>query len=151
MYYLIYSSCFFLIMLLLTLKFRYIFGFIDLCFLLSKWFSWYILPYLMCSFHRHQGNTFKKCYITFIFLSGGNIWHLIVEACIARILVYSSTQFYLGYVGELVSLLPQSNLVQVSPWAACMESYALTVSLRNVLIATPSLKYFQVLLRGIFN
>ena len=53
---------------------------------------------------------------------------------------------YLDVYGEPINLLPQSNSFQVSPWDAFMGEYRLTVSLRNVLIATPSSRYFQVFL-----
>jgi hypothetical protein len=86
--------------------------------------------------------------------TGGNMWHLIIEACIARRLIDSTAYFWPGYVGELVNPLPQSTPVQVSPWAAFMEGAAFSVSLRNALIATPASslaeleKVYQIAING---
>eukprot|EP00253_Pinus_taeda_P001346 PITA_01346 len=84
--------------------------------------------------------------------TGGSMWHLIVEACIARRLVDSSAYIWPGYVGELVP--PHSTAVEASPWSALMEGATLSVSLKNALIATPASslaeleKVYQIAING---
>eukprot|EP00253_Pinus_taeda_P021926 PITA_21926 len=68
----------------------------------------------------------------------GNMQHLIVEACIARKLIDSSTYLWPGYVGGLINPLSHSIPVQRSPWSAFMEGSPLSISLRNALITTPA-------------
>ncbi|KAH9309638.1 hypothetical protein KI387_037549, partial [Taxus chinensis] len=86
--------------------------------------------------------------------TGGSMWHLIVEACIARRLIDSSAYFWPGYVGELLNPLCYSVPVQGSPWSAFMEGNALSGSLTNALIATPASsladleKVYQIAING---
>ncbi|KAF8041799.1 hypothetical protein BT93_A0407 [Corymbia citriodora subsp. variegata] len=69
---------------------------------------------------------------------GGNMRHLIVEACIARRLMDTSAYFWPGYVPTSVSSIPDSSMKEMSPWSVFMEGGALTASLISSLIATPA-------------
>ncbi|XP_057816725.1 mediator of RNA polymerase II transcription subunit 33A [Cryptomeria japonica] len=86
--------------------------------------------------------------------TGGSMWHLIVEACIARRLIDSSAYFWPGYVRELVNPLSHTAPVQKSPWSALIEGATLSVSLINMLIATPASslaeleKVYQIAISG---
>ncbi|XP_010278916.1 PREDICTED: mediator of RNA polymerase II transcription subunit 33A-like [Nelumbo nucifera] len=70
--------------------------------------------------------------------AGGNMLHLIVEACIARKLIDTSAYFWPGYVSTSSTSLSDSSPVQVSPWSAFMDGANLAGPLRNALIATPA-------------
>lgn len=69
---------------------------------------------------------------------GGNMRHLIVEACIARRLVDTSAYFWPGYVLTSVLSIPDSSMKEMSPWSVFMEGGALTASLVSSLVATPA-------------
>jgi len=66
--------------------------------------------------------------------------HLIVEACIARKLIDTSSYFWPGYVDTLASPM-DSKSVQESPWSAFMNGASLTNLLRNALLVTPASRY----------
>ncbi|KAI4301291.1 hypothetical protein L6164_034583 [Bauhinia variegata] len=68
----------------------------------------------------------------------GNLWHLIVEACIARNLVDTSAYYWPGYVNARSNQIPRSIPAQVPGWSSLMKGSALTPSLVNVLVATPA-------------
>ncbi|KAJ4978294.1 hypothetical protein NE237_009074 [Protea cynaroides] len=78
----------------------------------------------------NRGDTYVK--------AGGNMRHLIVEACIARKLIDTSAYFWPGYVLPSVAPLSDPSPVQGSPWSAFMEGAPLTGPLKNSLIATPA-------------
>ncbi|KAJ7961023.1 Mediator of RNA polymerase II transcription subunit 33A-like [Quillaja saponaria] len=51
----------------------------------------------------------------------GNMWHLIVEACIARNLLDTSAYYWPGFVSKSVITLSDLSPVQKSPWSTFME------------------------------
>ncbi|GLU17803.1 hypothetical protein SLE2022_341560 [Rubroshorea leprosula] len=69
---------------------------------------------------------------------GGNMMHLIVEACIARNLIDTSAYFWPGYVPSSVVSLPDTSPSQRSPWSTFMEGAPLTDSLIDLLFTTPA-------------
>ncbi|XP_048141883.1 mediator of RNA polymerase II transcription subunit 33A-like isoform X2 [Rhodamnia argentea] len=75
---------------------------------------------------------------------GGNMRHLIVEACIARRLMDTSAYFWAGYVPTSVMSIPDSSMKEMSPWSAFMEGGALTASLINSLVATPATCFAEI-------
>eukprot|EP00249_Psilotum_nudum_P014446 c24828_g1_i1 orf=179-4354(+) len=86
--------------------------------------------------------------------AGGNLWHLLVEACIARGLIDTSAYFWPGYTGSSGSSMPHSVSSQSSPWSAFMDGAPLTGPLKNSLMATPAgslaelEKVFQTAING---
>uniref|UniRef100_A0A1D1XID6 Serine hydroxymethyltransferase n=1 Tax=Anthurium amnicola TaxID=1678845 RepID=A0A1D1XID6_9ARAE len=68
----------------------------------------------------------------------GNMRHLIVEACIARNLLDTSTYFWPGYVNGRINQLPHTMPGQVPGWSALMKGVPLTSSMMNVLVNTPA-------------
>ncbi|KAF8397078.1 hypothetical protein HHK36_015985 [Tetracentron sinense] len=76
--------------------------------------------------------------------AGGNMRHLIVEACIARKLIDTSTYFWPGYVSTSVTSLSDSSPVQGSPWSTFKEGAQLTGPLKNALIATPASSLVEI-------
>ncbi|KAI6698743.1 hypothetical protein NL676_018862 [Syzygium grande] len=74
---------------------------------------------------------------------GGNMRHLIVEACIARRLMDTSAYFWPGYVPTSVLSIPDSSMKEMSPWSAFMEGDALTASLISSLVATPATSFAE--------
>ncbi|KAJ9185518.1 hypothetical protein P3X46_005145 [Hevea brasiliensis] len=71
--------------------------------------------------------------------AGGNMWHLIVEACIARNLIDVSAYYWPGYVSaSVISLVSDLPPVQKSPWLTFMEGAPLNNSLVNSLLTTPA-------------
>ncbi|KAK3444706.1 hypothetical protein EUGRSUZ_A00858 [Eucalyptus grandis] len=75
---------------------------------------------------------------------GGNMWHLIVEACIARRLIDTSAYFWPGYVHTSVLSIPDSSMKEMSPWSAFMEGGVLTASLISSLVATPATSFSEI-------
>lgn len=69
---------------------------------------------------------------------GGNMRHLIVEACIARKLIDTSAYCWSDYVSDSVISLPDTSPVQKSPWSTFMEGTSLNGPLVNALITTPA-------------
>ncbi|XP_059435722.1 mediator of RNA polymerase II transcription subunit 33B-like isoform X2 [Corylus avellana] len=69
----------------------------------------------------------------------GNMWHLIVEACIARNLLDTSAYLWPGYVNVARSnQVPRSVPGQALGWSSLMKGSPLTPSLINALVATPA-------------
>lgn len=74
-------------------------------------------------------------------LSGGNLWHLIVEACIARKLMDTSVYFWPGYVSTSGLSFSDAAHVEKSPWSAFLEGTQLNDSLINSLMVTPASRF----------
>ncbi|KAI9074293.1 hypothetical protein K1719_043778 [Acacia pycnantha] len=70
--------------------------------------------------------------------AGGNLRHLIVEACIARKLMDTSVYFWPGYVSTSAVSLPDAAAVEKSPWLAFLEGSPLNDPLINSLMVTPA-------------
>ncbi|OAY41668.1 hypothetical protein MANES_09G120300v8 [Manihot esculenta] len=71
--------------------------------------------------------------------AGGNMRHLIVEACITRNLIDASAYYWPGYVStSVISLVSDLPPVQKSPWLTFMEGAPLDNSLVNLLLTTPA-------------
>lgn len=70
--------------------------------------------------------------------AGGNMRHLIVEACIARNLIDTSVYFWPNYVSDSAISLFDNPSVQKSPWVTFMEGAPLSGSLANLLLTTPA-------------
>ncbi|XP_028764479.1 mediator of RNA polymerase II transcription subunit 33A isoform X2 [Neltuma alba] len=70
--------------------------------------------------------------------AGGNLRHLIVEACIARKLMDTSVYFWPGYVSTSAVSLPDAAPVEKSPWSAFLEGTLLNDPLINSLMVTPA-------------
>ncbi|WCJ27895.1 Mediator of RNA polymerase II transcription subunit 33A [Euphorbia peplus] len=70
--------------------------------------------------------------------AGGDLRHLIVEACIARNLIDESAYFWPGYLPASVMSLKDLPPVQKSPWLMFMEGLTLQKSLINSLVITPA-------------
>ncbi|XP_061337359.1 mediator of RNA polymerase II transcription subunit 33B-like [Gastrolobium bilobum] len=68
----------------------------------------------------------------------GNLWHLIIEACIARHLLDTSAYFWPGYVSAPCNQLPHSIPNHLPSWSSLMKGSSLTPPLVNVLAATPA-------------
>ncbi|KAK7265971.1 hypothetical protein RIF29_18608 [Crotalaria pallida] len=68
----------------------------------------------------------------------GNLWHLIVEACIARHLLDTSAYFWPGYVSAPCNQIPHSIPNHLPSWSSLMKGSPLTPPLVNVLAATPA-------------
>lgn len=95
-----------------------------------------------------------KLNIVFHRVAVGNMWHLIVEACIARKLLDSSAYLWPGYIERLANPLSHSIPVEEYPWSAFMEGAPLSVSLKDALIKTPASsleeleKVYQIAMNG---
>ena len=76
-----------------------------------------------------------------VFPAAGNLWHLIVEACIARKLIDTSAYFWPGYVSAPCNQLPHSIPNNLPSWSSLMKGSPLTPQLVNVLVATPASRY----------
>ncbi|XP_073221873.1 mediator of RNA polymerase II transcription subunit 33A-like isoform X3 [Cicer arietinum] len=68
----------------------------------------------------------------------GNLWHLIVEACIARNLLDTSAYFWPGYVNACSNQTPCSVSKHMDGWSSLMKGSQLTPGLVDVLAATPA-------------
>ncbi|KAF7845181.1 mediator of RNA polymerase II transcription subunit 33A-like isoform X1 [Senna tora] len=69
---------------------------------------------------------------------GGNLKHLIVEACIARNLMDTSVYFWPGYVSTSAMSLLDASPTEKSPWSTFLEGTQLNDSLINSLTMTPA-------------
>ncbi|KAM0950986.1 putative mediator of RNA polymerase II transcription subunit 33A/B [Dioscorea sansibarensis] len=84
----------------------------------------------------------------------GNMWHLIVEACISRNLLDTSAYYWPGYVSGLINQIPHSMPGQVPGWSAFMKGSPLTAPMVNALVATPASslaeleKVFEIAVNG---
>ncbi|KAL6988248.1 hypothetical protein U1Q18_013996 [Sarracenia purpurea var. burkii] len=76
--------------------------------------------------------------------SGGDMRHLIVEACLARKLIDTSAYFWPGYVSPSVSSFPDPSPLQKFPWSSFMEGAPLTNPLINALMAIPASSFAEV-------
>lgn len=74
---------------------------------------------------------------------GGNLRHLIVEACIARNLIDTSAYFWHGYVSASVIALSELSPVQKSPWTMFMEGAPLNGSLTVLLFSSSASRYSE--------
>ncbi|XP_049933972.1 mediator of RNA polymerase II transcription subunit 33A-like isoform X2 [Nymphaea colorata] len=85
----------------------------------------------------------------------GNMRHLIVEACIARKLIDTSSYFWPGYVSMSPNASKDSMATQGSPWLNFMEGAPLTIPLRQALSSTPASsvseleKLYHIALNGV--
>ncbi|XP_010278698.1 PREDICTED: mediator of RNA polymerase II transcription subunit 33A isoform X2 [Nelumbo nucifera] len=68
----------------------------------------------------------------------GNMWHLIVEACIARDLLDTSAYFWPGYVNRCINQVPHTVPGQAPGWSSLMKGTPLTPSMINVLVSSPA-------------
>ncbi|XP_010524010.1 PREDICTED: mediator of RNA polymerase II transcription subunit 33B isoform X2 [Tarenaya hassleriana] len=68
----------------------------------------------------------------------GNLSHLIVEACISRNLLDTSSYLWPGYVNGITNQVPQSLVGNTSCWSLLMKGSPLTPSLTNALNGTPA-------------
>ncbi|PKA59311.1 Mediator of RNA polymerase II transcription subunit 33A [Apostasia shenzhenica] len=68
----------------------------------------------------------------------GNLWHLIVEACISRKLLDTSAYFWPGYVSGKMKPIPHNMTSQVAGWSTLMKGAPLTSSLVNALARNPA-------------
>ncbi|XP_010921944.1 mediator of RNA polymerase II transcription subunit 33A isoform X1 [Elaeis guineensis] len=84
----------------------------------------------------------------------GNMWHLIVEACISRNLLETSAYYWPGYVNGQINQIPPTMPTQVPGWSALMNGAPLTTSMINALAATPASslaeleKIFEITISG---
>ncbi|XP_048226155.1 mediator of RNA polymerase II transcription subunit 33A [Ricinus communis] len=76
--------------------------------------------------------------------AGGNMRHLIVEACIARNLIDASAYFWPGYVPAAAISMSDLPPLQKSPWLTFMEGSALNNSLVNSLLTTPATSLAEI-------
>ncbi|EOY10864.1 Reduced epidermal fluorescence 4, putative isoform 1 [Theobroma cacao] len=81
---------------------------------------------------RTSGSPIETC-----LNAGGNMRHLIVEACIARNLIDSSAYFWLGYVSSSM-VSSELSPIKKSPWTTFMEGAPLSGHLVNSLLTTPA-------------
>ncbi|KAM6556132.1 hypothetical protein CsatB_003151 [Cannabis sativa] len=70
--------------------------------------------------------------------AGGNMRHLIVEACIARNLIDASAYFWPCYVVASAITPSDTSPNQNSPWSTFMEGASLSSSLISSLVTTPA-------------
>ncbi|XP_059641819.1 mediator of RNA polymerase II transcription subunit 33A-like isoform X2 [Cornus florida] len=75
---------------------------------------------------------------------GGDMRHLIVEACIARKLIDASAYFWSGYVSASVISPSDSSPLQRSPWSKFMEGAPLSSALIDALITTPASSFVEI-------
>ncbi|KAJ8565893.1 hypothetical protein K7X08_008469 [Anisodus acutangulus] len=84
----------------------------------------------------------------------GNLYHLIVEACIARSLLDTSAYFWPGYVNGCMNQLPHSMPTQVPGWSSFMKGTPLTPAMINALVSAPASslaeleKIFEMVIKG---
>ncbi|KAL3812720.1 hypothetical protein ACJIZ3_013988 [Penstemon smallii] len=68
----------------------------------------------------------------------GSLYHLIVEACIARNLLDTSAYYWPGYVNGRINQLPHSVPTQVPGWSSFMKGAPLVPVMLNALVSTPA-------------
>ncbi|XP_031400886.1 mediator of RNA polymerase II transcription subunit 33B-like isoform X2 [Punica granatum] len=84
----------------------------------------------------------------------GNMRHLIVEACIARNLLDTSSYLWPGYVNARTHQIPRNIPNQVPGWSSLLKGSPLTPSLINTLVAIPASslaeieKIYEIALNG---
>ncbi|XP_051127540.1 mediator of RNA polymerase II transcription subunit 33A-like isoform X2 [Andrographis paniculata] len=74
----------------------------------------------------------------------GSLYHLIVEACIARNLLDTSAYFWPGYVDGRINQLPHNVPSQVPGWSSFMNGAALTPTLIDALVSTPASCFAEI-------
>ncbi|XP_011090810.1 mediator of RNA polymerase II transcription subunit 33A isoform X1 [Sesamum indicum] len=74
----------------------------------------------------------------------GNLYHLIVEACIARNLLDTSAYFWPGYVNGRINQLPHNVPNQVPGWSSFMKGASLTPVMINALASIPASSFAEV-------
>ncbi|XP_050912341.1 mediator of RNA polymerase II transcription subunit 33A isoform X2 [Lathyrus oleraceus] len=87
---------------------------------------------------NEKGESFTNVHANANTKTGGNLRHLIVEACIARNLMDTSVYFWPGFVSTSVMSLSDSSPLEKSPWLTFMEGTPLSNSLINALTVTPA-------------
>lgn len=75
------------------------------------------------------------------FLAAGNMRHLIVEACIARNLLDTSSYLWPGYVNAQTNQIPRNIPNQITGWSSLLKGSPLTPSLINTLVSIPASRY----------
>nr|GMD68260.1 mediator of RNA polymerase II transcription subunit 33A [Ipomoea batatas] len=84
----------------------------------------------------------------------GNLYHLIIEACIARKLLDTSVYFWPGYVNGRINQLPHSLPTQVPGWSSFLKDSMLTPVMVNALVSSPASslaeleKIFEMAVKG---
>lgn len=76
-----------------------------------------------------------------IFVSAGNMRHLIIEACIARNLLDTSAYYWPGYVNGQINQFPSRVPSQVPGWSSFMQGAPLSPVMINSMVATPASRY----------
>ncbi|KAH7846475.1 hypothetical protein Vadar_014424 [Vaccinium darrowii] len=89
---------------------------------------------------RLRGGGFSDTFIK----AGGDMRHLIVEACLVRKLIDTSAYFWPGYVPTSATLVPDLSPLLKSPWSMFMEGAPLTNPLVNALKTTPASSFAEV-------
>ncbi|XP_076901146.1 mediator of RNA polymerase II transcription subunit 33A-like [Bidens hawaiensis] len=74
----------------------------------------------------------------------GNMRHLIVEACIARNLLDTSTYLWPGYVKGHSNQIPRTISGQTPGWSTLMKGSPLTSQMMHVLVSTPASSLAEV-------
>ncbi|XP_038681548.1 mediator of RNA polymerase II transcription subunit 33B isoform X2 [Tripterygium wilfordii] len=74
----------------------------------------------------------------------GNLWHLIVEACIARSLLDTSAYLWPGYVNVCSNQVLHGVSGQMSAWSSLMKGSPLNPSLTSSLVATPAFSLAEI-------
>ncbi|XP_051141663.1 mediator of RNA polymerase II transcription subunit 33B-like [Andrographis paniculata] len=76
--------------------------------------------------------------------NSGNLWHLIVEACIARNLLDTSAYMWPGYVKGLGSQIPRNIPGSVPGWSSFMKGSPLTPPMVSALVSTPATSFAEI-------
>ncbi|XP_069155121.1 mediator of RNA polymerase II transcription subunit 33A-like isoform X2 [Solanum lycopersicum] len=68
----------------------------------------------------------------------GSLWHLIVEACIARNILDTSAYLWPGYVKGQCNQVPRNMSAPSPSWSSLMKGSPLTPPMVSVLVSTPA-------------
>ncbi|KAK4363605.1 hypothetical protein RND71_018846 [Anisodus tanguticus] len=68
----------------------------------------------------------------------GNLWHLIVEACIARNILDTSAYLWPGYVKGQCNQVPRNMSGPLPSWSSLMKGGLLTPPMVSALVSTPA-------------
>ncbi|ESW04919.1 hypothetical protein PHAVU_011G136500 [Phaseolus vulgaris] len=71
------------------------------------------------------------------------MWHLIVEACIARNLLDTSAYLWQGYTNGRINQIPQCMPAQILGWSSFMKGAPLTSMMVNALVSSPAIWYVR--------
>ncbi|CAH9136659.1 unnamed protein product [Cuscuta epithymum] len=74
----------------------------------------------------------------------GSLYHLIVEACIARKLLDTSVYFWPGYVSGRINQLPHSLSTQVPGWSSFMKGSPLSPTMVTALASSPASSFAEL-------